>query len=317
MEFLSIKDFQIFLFRKKLFLIFIFFLGLISSCKKDITPLTPGVISGPKNVCPGDSGITYTIASVEGSSFYLWTVPDDAKILSGQGTVSIVIKFGTQSGIICVKANNNSQVSNSSCMEVTQGGVSNSWCREMNFKGGLRTEAVGFSIGNKGYFGTGIDDAAQVYKDFWEYDPALNIWTQKANFGGVARDNAVGFSIGLVGYIGTGVNSSFNPTNDFWQYCDTCLAGINEIQNQISISVSPNPFTETATLRITNPRITDYEFKLYDVIGNKVQEAVIRTPIAIGADSFVIHRGNLSSGVYFVHITSENQSAVEKIIIQK
>lgn len=219
MKFLFTRDLQFFLFRKKLFLIFFLFLGIINACKKEITPATPGSITGPKNVCPGDSGITYTIVPVDGSTFYLWTVPDDAKIISGQGTVSIVIKFGSQSGTICVKSNNNTQVSNASCMTVTQGGVSNSWCREMNFKGGLRTEAVGFSIGNKGYFGTGIDDAALVYNDFWEYDPALNIWTQKANFGGVARDNAVGFSIGSKGYIGTGNPSiTFTYLKDFWEY---------------------------------------------------------------------------------------------------
>jgi hypothetical protein len=41
-----------------------------------------------------------------------------------------------------------------------------------------RYSAVSFSIGSKGYIGTGYDGA---YKnDFWEYDPATNVWTQKA-----------------------------------------------------------------------------------------------------------------------------------------
>jgi hypothetical protein len=101
-------------------------------------------------------------------------------------------------------------------MQVTQGGVSNSWCREMDFNGGGRSWAVGFSIGNKGYIGTGIDAVAQVYNDFWEYDPALNTWTQKANFGGTARYNAVGFSIGNKGYIGTGYFNTYHK--DFWEY---------------------------------------------------------------------------------------------------
>jgi hypothetical protein len=45
---------------------------------------------------------------------------------------------------------------------------------------------VGFSIGNKGYLGTGLDhDYPSYKKDFWEYDPVANAWTQKADFGGL------------------------------------------------------------------------------------------------------------------------------------
>ncbi|MEO5674560.1 MAG: kelch repeat-containing protein, partial [Chitinophagales bacterium] len=44
-----------------------------------------------------------------------------------------------------------------------------------------RNSAVGFSIGNKGYLGTGEDGGPK--KDFWEYDPDANTWTQKADFG--------------------------------------------------------------------------------------------------------------------------------------
>ena len=60
----------------------------------------------------------------------------------------------------------------------------------------VRRHAVGFSIGNKGYVGTGYDNNINYHNDFWEYDPATDTWTQKANFGGGARYGAVGFSIG-------------------------------------------------------------------------------------------------------------------------
>ncbi len=93
--------------------------------------------------------------------------------------------------------------------------------------GGPFFSGVGFSIGNKGYVGTGEKKNNSSYgnslsKDFWEFDPVLDIWTQKANFAGAARRDAVGFSIGNKGYIGTGSlvlsNSSGASTNDFWEY---------------------------------------------------------------------------------------------------
>ncbi len=76
--------------------------------------------------------------------------------------------------------------------------------------------AVGFSIGRKGYIGTG-NDGINNHRDFWEYDPSTNLWTQKTDFGGTARTWATGFSIGSKGYIGTGFdNVSFYK--DFWEY---------------------------------------------------------------------------------------------------
>src|SRR6266487_1394978 len=97
-------------------------------------------------------------------------------------------------------------------------GLSNShaqdtWTQKADFGGGLRASATGFSIGSKGYIGTGSDSGFVFQKDFWEYDPATNAWTQKADFGGTGRILAVGFSIGSKGYIGTG-----SLTKDFWEY---------------------------------------------------------------------------------------------------
>ena len=60
------------------------------------------------------------------------------------------------------------------------------WNRKADFSGMNRKGAVGFSVGAKGYIGTGRDEN-RMYKDFWEYDTLLNAWTQKADFGGTAR----------------------------------------------------------------------------------------------------------------------------------
>ena len=105
-------------------------------------------------------------------------------------------------------------------------GLSNSraqdtWTQKANVGGEARWAATRFSIGSKGYVGTGGQaQFGPFYKDFWEYDPATNVWTQKADFGGTARDSAVGFSIGTKGYVGTGLDTGEGgrPTKDFWEY---------------------------------------------------------------------------------------------------
>ncbi|MBI4931199.1 MAG: T9SS type A sorting domain-containing protein [Bacteroidetes bacterium] len=90
------------------------------------------------------------------------------------------------------------------------------WTQKANFGGTARSGAVGFSIGTKGYIGTGTN-ASGLTKDFWEWDQITNTWTQKISFGGTARAGAVGFSIGTKGYIGTGVDAN-GMTNDFWEW---------------------------------------------------------------------------------------------------
>jgi N-acetylneuraminic acid mutarotase len=91
------------------------------------------------------------------------------------------------------------------------------WTQKTNVGGAARNSAVGFSINNKGYVGTGYDASGKALNDFWEYNPATNVWTQKADVGGTVRTFAVGFSIGSKGYVGLGSDQTGNK-KDFWEY---------------------------------------------------------------------------------------------------
>jgi N-acetylneuraminic acid mutarotase len=101
----------------------------------------------------------------------------------------------------------------------TDGGfAADTWTDKIDFGGVERCQAVGFSIGSKGYIGTGMNELPpNGQQDFWEYDPAADTWTQKADFGGGPRYGAVGFSIGSKGYVGTGSDGT-TPLRDFWEY---------------------------------------------------------------------------------------------------
>src|SRR3972149_4634935 len=87
------------------------------------------------------------------------------------------------------------------------------WVQKADFGGTGRYPATGFSMGTKGYIGTGYDGSYR--KDFWEWDQATNVWTQKADFYGI-RWAATGFSIGNKGYIGLG-SDGVSYQQDFWE----------------------------------------------------------------------------------------------------
>ncbi|MFZ1560346.1 MAG: hypothetical protein WAT37_10505 [Saprospiraceae bacterium] len=113
---------------------------------------------------------------------------------------------------------------------IPAGGGLGSWVQKADFAGTARQKAVGFSINNKGYIGTGsISDQVGV-KDFWEYNPATNVWLQKADFGGSARFFAIGFSIGSKGYIGVGSDESYYK-RDFWEYNTVPESGKVYVEN--------------------------------------------------------------------------------------
>jgi uncharacterized delta-60 repeat protein len=94
----------------------------------------------------------------------------------------------------------------------------NNWTRKADVGGNPRINAIGFSIGTKGYVGIGQCDYSNYCNDFWEYNPSTDGWTQKANFpNSMTRSAAVGFSISTKGYVGLGSDGSGN-FKDFWEY---------------------------------------------------------------------------------------------------
>ncbi|MEP7170208.1 MAG: hypothetical protein ABI855_12620, partial [Bacteroidota bacterium] len=71
-------------------------------------PVVPGAFtSGPANICPGSTGIIYSVPNVTGATGYNWTTPAGTTIASGQNTNSIVVNFPnpyTGAPPVCVSA---------------------------------------------------------------------------------------------------------------------------------------------------------------------------------------------------------------------
>ena len=97
-------------------------------------------------------------------------------------------------------------------------------------------------------------------------------------------------------------------------YMGNIATGVHELYNEgtFDFSIYPNPFSASATLRITNGKATNYELKLYDMYGKEVRNESIRN-----SEGFVIRRGNLLQGVYVCVVSGENFSKAKKLILLK
>ncbi|MEP7171723.1 MAG: hypothetical protein ABI855_20285, partial [Bacteroidota bacterium] len=71
-------------------------------------PSVPGAFtSGPSNICPGSTGVVYSVPSVTGATGYNWTTPVGTTITSGQNTPTITVNFPnpyTGAPPVCVSA---------------------------------------------------------------------------------------------------------------------------------------------------------------------------------------------------------------------
>ncbi|MBE0648009.1 MAG: hypothetical protein IH596_09510 [Bacteroidales bacterium] len=80
-----------------------------------------------------------------------------------------------------------------------------------------RMSAIGITMGNRGYIGTGFDAAQRALNDFWEYDPMSDTWEQKASLPGTGRAYATAFAVYDKIYVGLGNNGS-TYLKDWWEY---------------------------------------------------------------------------------------------------
>ena len=78
-----------------------------------------GGISGDNNVCVDMTDINYSVPEVANATNYVWTVPAGATITWGQGTNSIRVAFGSNSGNITLTPGNNCYTGTSSTLFVT------------------------------------------------------------------------------------------------------------------------------------------------------------------------------------------------------
>ena len=97
--------------------------------------------------------------------------------------------------------------------------------------------------------------------------------------------------------------------------CGVICKGIR-IDNVIQVNiidlnyiVYPNPFTDYTTIKLSDDLQTE-RIELIDIHGR-----IVRTIDNVNSNSVMIHRDNLSSGIYFIRILSDD-TYVKKVIIR-
>ena len=107
--------------------------------------------------------------------------------------------------------------------------ATNSWTQKADYPHWSHG-ATGFTIGNKGYMGSGTSEDASVLpcNDFYEFDPVANTWTAIANCP-LNGDGHVSFTINGIGYLGLGYSGAslyaYNPITNMWVTKTSAMPG--------------------------------------------------------------------------------------------
>jgi len=157
-----------------------------------------------------------------------------------------------------------------------------------------------------------VNGATVVFTNTSTGNNSSNLWSFGDNTSSVIRSPAHTYTANGTYVVKLFITDSCG-SDSATQSLNITGVGINEpAYDNPEVSVYPNPFAETAILRITNGRIANYEFKMYNIYGKEVSFDVIRN-----SSLFVIRRGGLASGIYFYKLQSSNEMiATGKIVIE-
>ena len=88
------------------------------------------------------------------------------------------------------------------------------------------------------------------------------------------------------------------------------VSGISSIVQQLSITIYPNPFNSSATLRL-GKNIKDVTLTVYNLYGQTVKQ--IKN---ISGQTITLYRDNLPGGLYFIRLTQDNKIiTADKLVI--
>ena len=119
------------------------------------------------------------------------------------------------------------------------------------------------------------------------------------------------------------INDNFSLPNfphfriDEADICDSTLTWLPKIfwvNNEMKVSIYPNPAKDNITLGFETPVMDELSYIIYDISGRKIQDG----KIIMLTDESEIEISHLKSGIYMLHIIDQNQNIKwsEKVIVK-
>lgn len=263
---------------------------LVTVCSLPAKP----VINGDDSVTKQQSNLVYSVTETTGET-YTWTVPGVAQIISGQGSSSIVVNWGTTSGNITCTASNSCGISKTAkfrviiCILPVKPTISGP-----SIVNNLQTDLV-YSVKNtEGETYTwSVPASAVIVSGQGDSSITVNWGTGPGRITCIAS-NSCGSSA-LAKFLVSINNGSIAATGN----SSDIIRGSNQLQ---TIHVSPNPALSNTNIVFAAKNAGKYVIEVTDLTGRLLQT---KTVIAnTGTNKVEINLNNYTNGIYLVSLTS-------------
>jgi hypothetical protein len=260
------------------------------------------VIAGTKAGLCNLSGVVYSIAPVSNATSYIWTVNVAGATLTGQGTNSIAVSFPSfTSGSVTVQAVNGCGTS------------------------AVRSVTVLAAPGTPGPI-SGLTNVCTGSTQQYSVSTVANTqsynWT--VTFGGTIISGQGTKDIGIQWSANplTAQNISVRAANACGTSAIRSLSGISVVscarqeitESTLDMMVYPNPAHDIINLRFTGKEGEAYTVQLTDVSGRAIQAGRGIAKEGLNTGQFIL--GDLSSGIYFLTLTSGDQQQTMRLMVE-
>ncbi len=144
------------------------------------------------------------------------------------------------------------------------------------------------------------------------YDNSTSPATQIGSYSGSSVPAPLTLPGGAMKVVFTS-NGSVTDVGWSASYTSVTTVGIADAELNKAISIYPNPFHQTATLKFSAPEAEACDFIMYDVLG----KSLIKMVIPAFTTSVVIDAKSLPNGIYFYSLSEKNMLIhTGKVIIQ-
>ncbi|MBV6453925.1 MAG: hypothetical protein FNNCIFGK_01162 [Bacteroidia bacterium] len=260
-------------------------------------PSRPSSISGINNGLCGSTNVTYSTPAISGVT-YSWTVPAGATIVSGNGTNSIKVNFGTfTNGQICVTTNNTCGFSLDRCITVKgapnkPSGITanpSTWCA---YDAGIE-------------FTANVSNITGIYSLSWSY-PNSTTYVQGGG-------NSTSLTLDWGGTNGVVMVTSSNACgNGTATYSSNLSCRESEMSASV-LNVYPNPTAGMLNVEYTTEKGTA-QVTVLDLSGRVVMTQT--QPSVEGKNTMQLDLSRVAKGAYMLNVQTQSGNNQVRIVVE-
>lgn len=228
-------------------------------------PVSPSTILGPDTACVGSQ--RYEINKVADATAYEWGVNGGGSVNKTTDSFAMVsFSAIANTADVWVKAMN-------SC------GTSDSIIKTVPV---LDMPVSDFTFNIQGDTILLAETSQDAYATLWKFPDGQTSSDASLNF--IPAQSGL-YNVKLLA-------TNFCGTDSVTKSINFIKVSINELVNKVGLSIYPNPFSNTATIKFDNTHHSMLSFEIYDLLGKKVMS------YALVKNETTINRDYLESGVY-------------------